>query len=280
MRRVTIIIASALLVLGLAATTSSASEPTEETPSCEMAEGNIETCESAGESTSKTIAEEEAAEEEAGESPNEAEATGGAGKPALAGYDVGRVKFLIKTLPVATEEEIEATASQLKPYVEGALGRDEKKIARIKNAAVERDLEPFIRLKTASKGRTDPGLKENASQTVANASQCYGTTASTKREWEVYPTKAVIGWIKVAINGWCGIPGSRITAIYGPYYTRYTWGIYCLTGVSQPHGWDGSERWYQASLGVGHAGICLGSSGAFAVVRVDAKGEWDRYNDF
>lgn len=116
---------------------------------------------------------------------------------------------------------------------------------------------------------------------MASAAGCYGSVGN---QWTYREAGQAVAWIYVRVNSWCGIPNSHIYWSGGPTYSNWHWGPFCLGAIGTAWSWDYYPRWIHtatwASQGVIYPWGCFTYNGGKAVIRFNASGGYDFYNDY
>jgi hypothetical protein len=112
---------------------------------------------------------------------------------------------------------------------------------------------------------------------------CYGSPW-TKRNYNT--AAGTISWVFSRENGWCGEQGyqNRITWLGGPTFASWSQWPYCQTNQRSDYSWDGWPTWVHmgnwGTVGISYAWGCAGFSTIHAVVRINAGGYYDFYDDY
>jgi hypothetical protein len=189
----------------------------------------------------------------------------------------------------ASVTSVEQQAAALPAATTPALAaRDQAALQPSVDAAVQQGAAAVTSLLASGNPSIASDLVHDATVTVSTTNTTDATTASTC--WGSHSTQITVGaagvnfgWRKVQENGWCG-NGSTITSNNGASYTAWRGGPYCWNDVQSNWSWDGSHAWLHgrnyASLGGSYIWGCASLQTIAPVIRIEANGNWDRYNDY
>lgn len=183
--------------------------------------------------------------------------------------------------PAVAQQQQEA----LQPAVDAAVAQGSATVKQLldtsaqTNPSVAADLlkaDSTQAVVSAGVGATAASVVHRGRQPVAHAAGCYGD------EWEQNEAEiagAVIGWVYINANSWCGNPNTHTitTPLSGEFnHNTWAWGPYCNTDIQEDDGWDQYPSEMHsitaASLGVSYVFGCFGESGYNAAIEIWASG--------
>jgi hypothetical protein len=196
-------------------------------------------------------------------------------------------------LPAAASvQQAEANQAAVAPSVKAAIaaGHGRELLATTTSPDVRADLlrygqvtevhSPFSRFEKPANAPTGVAARRHVR---AHAAGCYGSPWSVR---QLLVAGLQVAYVFIRENGWCGEQGgqNRITYLSTPTYINWTWGPYCTTNYGTDFSWDYWPTWVHGftkdTIGVPYPWGCWGIRGIKAVLRINAGGYWDTYDDY